>query len=225
MKFYKTKFNFIIVVCVSISACNPSNNRKNKIAAKQSIVDTAKRFIIIKKDSITKPIDSLKTDSSLIAVKKDSLISNTAIIKKDSLVSKPLIKPNINQQKLVDFAKTLIGKPYLTGSKDPSKGFDNSGFVNYVFDNFKITTPRYSAAYIAVGTNVAFADVAEGNIILFSKTDSVKKVVSNLGIIVSGKGQPIEFIHCTSGKVKGVTITKMNSYYQKRIIGFRKVIN
>ncbi|MBC7655493.1 MAG: C40 family peptidase, partial [Oligoflexus sp.] len=124
-----------------------------------------------------------------------------------------------------DFAKTFIGKPYVYGSKDPVKGFDNSGFVNYVFENFKIATPRYSAAYIAIGNKMALADAAEGDIILFSKNDSVKTVVNSLGIIISGKGQPIEFIHSTSGKVKGVTLTKLNSYYQKRLIAIRRVIN
>lgn len=218
------------IICISIfvislfSSCNPSNNRKNKIAAKQSILDTAKRFIIIKKDTTTKIIDSIKNDSTLFAIKKDTIAVNILLAKKDSVISKPIIKPTVNQLKVVDFAKTFIGKPYVYGSKDPAKGFDNSGFVNYVFENFKIITPRYSVAFIAVGNKVALADAAEGDIVLFSKTDSIKSVVNSLGIIISGKGQPIAFIHSTSGKINGVSITKMNSYYQKRLIAIRRLI-
>lgn len=229
MHYFKIKpyltFTFFISIFMFLG-CNPSANRKNKIAAKQSIIDTAKRFIIIKKDSIAKAnLISSKLDSSKISIQKDTLTTRNLPTKKDSLISKPVIKPTINQQQLVDFAKTLLGKPYVYGSKDPAKGFDNSGFVNYVFENFKIITPRFSAAYIVTGSKIAVTDAAEGDIILFSKNDSVKTVVNSLGIIISGKGQPIEFIHSTSGKVKGVTITKMNSYYQKRLIAIRRLLN
>jgi hypothetical protein len=34
---------------------------------------------------------------------------------------------------------------------------------------------------------------------------------------------PIEFIYATSGKVKGVTISSLNSYYQKRLIAVRSL--
>jgi cell wall-associated NlpC family hydrolase len=227
--FLKVKFFSFLFILTSIFlfvACNPSSKRKNKIAAKQSIVDTAKRFILIKKDITTKSkLDSLSVNSVKIIIKKDTLIQNVIPIKKDSIAPKSVIKPTANQQKVVDFAKKFIGKPYVYGSKNPAKGFDNSGFVNYVFENFKIITPRYGAAYIVTGNKIALSDAAEGDVILFSKNDSVKTVVNSLGIIISGKGQPIEFIHSTSGKVKGVTVTKMNSYYQKRLIAIRRVIN
>ncbi|MBK0381709.1 C40 family peptidase [Pedobacter sp. SD-b] len=223
MKFFKIKqhITFTLIISVFIFlGCNPAANRKNKIAASQSILDTGRRFIIIKKDTAAKiNLDSVKLDSSKSILQKDT------IIKKDSMVQKPVIKPNVNQQQLVDFAKTLFGKPYFYGAKDPEKGFDNSGFVNYVFGNFNIEVPRYTAGFMNVGKPLGLPDAAEGDIILFSKTDSIKTLVNSIGIVISKKGQPIEFIHAASGKTNSVTITKMNDYYQKRLIGLRRVMN
>ena len=45
-------------------------------------------------------------------------------------------------QKIVAFAKTLIGVPYKYCSMTHSGGFDCSGFVNYVFNHFIIVVPR-----------------------------------------------------------------------------------
>ncbi|WP_432712696.1 C40 family peptidase, partial [Pedobacter sp.] len=46
---------------------------------------------------------------------------------------------------LISFAKTLIGIPYHYASSNPQKGFDCSGFVNYVFNNFGVKVPRSSS--------------------------------------------------------------------------------
>src|SRR5215218_2993379 len=48
------------------------------------------------------------------------------------------------RQQLLAFAESLIGTPYLYASTDPSKGFDCSGFITYVFNHFDIAVPRSS---------------------------------------------------------------------------------
>ena len=45
---------------------------------------------------------------------------------------------------ILQFAKTLIGTPYLYASTDPTNGFDCSGFITYVFNHFTIAVPRSS---------------------------------------------------------------------------------
>jgi len=223
----KSVISLSFLICCFLSACDLIPKNKNVIAAKFSEIDTGVKYIIIEKDTATHLPP--KIDSSLLVQKVDSVIKP---IVKDSVVTatpKPVIvaepvKINIKTQQLVNFARTLVGKPYKYGGKDPAVGFDNSGFINYVFNHFQIEVPKYTAGFIVTGEAINIQEAAEGDLILFSKTDSVKKVVNHVGMIVSAKGSPISFIHATSGKVSGVTVTALNSYYQKKLMGIRRII-
>ena len=118
---------------------------------------------------------------------------------------------------LVEFAKTLIGTPYQYGSIDPQDGFDCSGFITYVFNHFQIAVPRSSVEFTNVGKEIPVSESKPGDLILFTGTDSTIRVVGHMGIIVSNAGAA-SFIHSTSGKAYGVTITPLNPYYQGRFV-------
>ncbi len=118
---------------------------------------------------------------------------------------------------LVNYAETLIAIPYLYGSVDPGKGFDCSGFITYVFNHFKIAVPRSSEGFTSVEREISLRQAKRGDIILFTGTDSTKRVVGHMGIITSTDNGH-EFIHSTSGKAYGVTVTPLNKYYQGRFV-------
>ncbi len=117
---------------------------------------------------------------------------------------------------VVAFAKTLIGVRYKYGSTDPGQGFDCSGFITYVFNHFKIKVPRSSIDFTDVGRTIPSDSSKPGDIILFTGTDSTEKYIGHMGIIVSNQEGQVEFIHSTSGKQYGVTITPLNGYYRGR---------
>ncbi|MHB1176901.1 MAG: C40 family peptidase [Daejeonella sp.] len=119
---------------------------------------------------------------------------------------------------LVSFAETLIGIPYVYGSVDPGKGFDCSGFITHVFNHFSIAVPRSSVDFTSVEREVPLNQAKRGDIILFTGTDSTIRVVGHMGIITSVGAQEPEFIHSTSGKAYGVTVTPLNKYYQGRFV-------
>jgi cell wall-associated NlpC family hydrolase len=117
------------------------------------------------------------------------------------------------------FARTLIGIPYLYASTDPSKGFDCSGFITYVFNHFRISVPRSSVDFTDVGHEVNMEDAKPGDLILFTGTDSTIRIVGHMGIVESRKDDTLYFIHSTSGKDNlGVTITPFERYYRSRFV-------
>ena len=118
---------------------------------------------------------------------------------------------------VVSYAKTLMGVPYLYGSTDPAKGFDCSGFITYVFNHFGIIVPRSSIDFTNVGREVDAKAAQPGDLILFTGTDSTKRFVGHMGIVVANS-DTLQFIHSTSGKANGVTITPLNAYYQGRYV-------
>jgi cell wall-associated NlpC family hydrolase len=149
----------------------------------------------------------------------------------DTIVAQPALAPtetvntgDTNPDDLVAFAKTLIGTPYRYGSIEPQQGFDCSGFITYVFNRFKIAVPRSSIDFTNVGTEVDVRESRPGDLILFTGTDSTIRHVGHMGIIVENSDST-KFIHSTSGKAYGVTITPLNSYYNGRFVKVIRIFN
>ena len=207
MIFSVTKKITLAAILISLLlSCDENKKKSNVIAAKQTILDTAKAVIIVE-DTLVKTI-----------------VVDTIIKKVDSIPLKtPIITPNTDAVALVAFAKTLLKTPYVYGGKDPKTGFDNAGFISYVFNHFGIAVPPATSRFNTVGKLIPLNEASAGDLILFSRSDSVKKAIGYIGIITTDKGLPIEFIYATSGKVKGVTISALNSYYQKRMIAVRSL--
>jgi cell wall-associated NlpC family hydrolase len=119
---------------------------------------------------------------------------------------------------LLDFAKTMIGVPYRYATSNPDKGFDCSGFVNYVFSNFGFKVPRSSPEFASTGTPVNLTDAKVGDVLIFTGSNPRVRKIGHVGIIYSIVDGNIKFIHATSGKAHGVTVTEFNDYYKSRFM-------
>ncbi len=118
---------------------------------------------------------------------------------------------------LVQFAKTLIGIPYKYASIDPLKGFDCSGFITYVFNHFNIEVPRSSVDFTNVGKEVNKRNAKEGDLVLFTGTIDSIHIVGHMGIVTQNS-DTLKFIHSTSGRANGVTISKLDDHYKRRFV-------
>jgi cell wall-associated NlpC family hydrolase len=118
----------------------------------------------------------------------------------------------------VEYAKTLVGTPYVYGSVNPRIGLDCSGFVNYVSNHFGIKVPRSSVGFTNVGTTVETDNAKPGDLILFTGTEPGKHMVGHMGIITCNHDGQLQFIHSSSGKAKAVTITELSDYYRSRLV-------
>jgi cell wall-associated NlpC family hydrolase len=129
------------------------------------------------------------------------------------------------EDSVITFAKTLLGTPYIYASSNPS-GFDCSGFVYYVFKHFNVDVSRSSYTIGDKGIEIDTTDARKGDIILFQGTDLTDPKIGHVGIIISEKGAPLEFIHASSStKHNGVVMTRLNEgHYKKRFIKVIRVI-
>lgn len=179
-------------------------------------------FVFKPKDkNVNGPAQFVTTDTS--QAKSNFIKKDSALMIVDTLTSDSILVPasqihtkNIHPQQVVDFAKTLIGVPYHYGSTDPKVGFDCSGFITYVFSHFNIIVPRSSIDFTDVGRAVPPDSAKTGDLILFTGTDSTEKFVGHMGLVVSNENKQLQFIHSTSGKKNGVTITPFSDYYHSR---------
>jgi cell wall-associated NlpC family hydrolase len=168
-----------------------------------------------KKDTVT-VVEVEKKDTGVVAKKIDDVQPGNK--KSTATVI------NINVDSLLNFAKSLIGTPYVYASSDPAVGFDCSGFITYVFNHFNIEVPRSSKDFRDEGIPIALAESKPGDLILFTGTDSTERVIGHMGIIVKNNNEGTFFIHSTSGKAHSVVITKLNDYYMGRFVKVIRIL-
>ncbi len=129
-----------------------------------------------------------------------------------------------NLQNISDVRKALIGLAmnlrdirYVRGGRDPSTGFDCSGFVRYVFAHaIGMQLPTNSASQFLSGLKVARADMRPGDLVFF-RTHG-KRNISHVGIYISN-GQ---FIHSpTTGQ--SVQVSSLDeAYWAKHFAGAKR---
>lgn len=169
--------------------------------------------------------------------KKNHTKSKTTVSlsKRDSVLRKPIpfdldFTTNIAGAKDADdiiwFAKQQLGTPYKYASADPKNGgLDCSGFLYYVFTHFKIKVPRSSKDYMSYGTTINKEDAKKGDVIVFTGTDASQRTGGHVGLVLENKDGDLTFIHGSSGKSNGVTISKLSEgYYTQRFLKVVRVL-
>ncbi|MBB6126737.1 C40 family peptidase [Mucilaginibacter lappiensis] len=125
---------------------------------------------------------------------------------------------SVSADTLLHFAQSLLGTRYRSRCSDPLVGFDCSGFVSYVFKKFNFNVPRSSCEFISVGQKVRLEDARPGDIILFTGTKKHTRRIGHVGIVYCNSSDEFKFIHSTSGKEHGVTISNMDERYKRRFV-------
>lgn len=135
--------------------------------------------------------------------------------KQETKGSKPVKKTQVNgfeATQLVSSAKQFIGTPYVWGGESP-KGFDCSGFIQYVFQQQGLLVPRTVSELWNFSKPVNTLSV--GDFVFFETTRSGP---SHMGIYTGNN----QFIH--AGESRGVEVSEMsNPYWQERYLGAKRV--
>ena len=133
----------------------------------------------------------------------------------------------ISKDSLISFSKNYIGIKYKYASINPKKGFDCSGFVNFVFTHFKVKAPRSSIDYGAIGITIHPDSFIVGDVIVFTGTNSKNRKPGHVGIIISNYNEKLQFIHSSSNKKNGgVKISSYldSPYYEKRFLKIVRIV-
>jgi len=111
----------------------------------------------------------------------------------------------------VQFARHLLGVPYVYGGSSPSSGFDCSGFVRFVYAHFGVDLPHSSYADFDLGRRVARRSLRPGDLVFFDG-------LGHVGMYV-GDGR---FIHAPHTGTR-VEIDSLTGWYAGRFDGARRV--
>lgn len=153
-----------------------------------------------------------QTNQPLIQ-KTGSTQPTTAITNSTSAVSSRLSYSSVFNQRLYSAIQSKIGIPYRYGSNGPNS-YDCSSFVWKVFEMAGISITRSSArSYYSTFEPVYGDDRYQFGTLVFLNR------LGHVGIVADKNG----FYHASSSK--GITYSKFEGYWEKRIVGFRKIPN
>ena len=136
---------------------------------------------------------------------------------------KSISTPVTLRDSLVQYAKTLINKPYRSGSKGPN-GFDCSGYTGYVYGKFGMSLKASSGAQVANGEETDIANLQKGDLVFFKGRNSKSSRIGHVGIFLERNPDgSFNFIHSANGS--GIRIDNSYApYYAKRFVTACKVI-
>lgn len=163
--------------------------------------------------------------SRTIATTNNSTINSadieSKVVIKNKVAPRIINTKNVSREDLVNFAESLIGVKYKYGSMTKENGFDCSGFINYVFNHFKISVPRITVDFTNAGKEIPAKYSKPGDLILFTGSDAQSGIVGHMGIITENNNGDLKFIHASTSR--GVMISGMNSYFLPRFVKVNRV--
>lgn len=176
-----------------------SSTRKNEVETKDVVTETPK-------DTTNK----IKTTETKETTNKEEKKTDTKTSSK-----------KVTGENIVAYAKQYLGYKYVYGAASPSKGFDCSGLVYYVYKHFGYTLSRSSSGQASNGVKVEKKDLQPGDILIY-KNNALTKI-GHVGIYIGNN----KMIHASEPGV-GVVITDIDAKshkYPQRYVMARRIIN
>ncbi len=120
-------------------------------------------------------------------------------------------------------AKRYVGTRYTWGGTSPSRGFDCSGFVQYVFARHRVELPRTSRQQVKIGRKVAarVGELRRGDLLFFAQNGSRVDHVA----IYAGNNRIIHSSSSGGGVRYDDLSSKRGRWFAQRIVGARRVIS
>ncbi|WP_338751927.1 C40 family peptidase [Bacillus sp. FJAT-52991] len=120
-------------------------------------------------------------------------------------------------ESMVSYGKKFMGVPYVFGGTTP-KGFDCSGFTQYVYKHHGVSIPRTTGEQYSVGTSVAKSELKPGDLVFFKNT--YKQGISHVGIYAGNN----QVLNATTSK--GIDLVSLsNSYWGPKYAGAKRLVD
>lgn len=204
-------FSSCIVFCLSVFTSNAFSQERQRVV-QDNPIRTTETQPRISTQSTSRPTLTNK----IVVQPQPSLVKNTVSSKSTASSSNYSSKnaaglSALMKAKMLNSMQSKLGIPYLYGSTGPNR-YDCSGLVWTIFKESGIDFGRGSARTLWSQFDPVEGDdrYKFGTLVFFNG-------LGHMGIVVDDKG----FYHASSSK--GVTYSKFAGYWEKRIVGFRRI--
>jgi hypothetical protein len=131
----------------------------------------------------------------------------------------PRFNLEARRDSVVELARQQLGRRYVFGGTSPSRGFDCSGFTQYLARAFGVTLPRTAAQQAAAGQEIPRDPslLRPGDLLTFGRGNRV----THIGVYV-GNGR---YVHASSGRgeITESSLDRPQSSLVRAWLGVRRV--
>lgn len=124
---------------------------------------------------------------------------------------------SVEGRQVAEYALQFVGYNYSWGGKSPDTGFDCSGLVYYVYQQFGYTLNRVACDQANNGVHVEPDQLQPGDILCFY---SGSDYIGHVGIYIGDN----KFVHAQNSAT-GVVVSALEGYYLNRGFEARRIIN
>ena len=119
-------------------------------------------------------------------------------------------------REIADYALQFVGYPYTWGGRSPDTGFDCSGLMYYVYQQFGYTLNRIAEDQARNGVHVDPSELQPGDLLCFYSGGSY---IGHVGMYIGNN----QFVHAANSNM-GVIISDLSGYYSSRGYEARRII-
>ena len=123
---------------------------------------------------------------------------------------------SVEGRQVAEFALQFVGYNYCWGGKSPETGFDCSGLVYYVYQQFGYTLNRVACDQANNGVHVEPDQLQPGDILCFYSSNDY---IGHVGIYIGDN----KFVHAQNSAT-GVVVSALEGYYANRGFEARRII-
>ena len=193
---------------------NVSGQQRARIVQDQQTTQTNQTTTgLVQKTVSSKPVNRPPLTDKIVVIQNQtpqSLIKKTASAKPANSANRMLYS-SVTSSMMLTSIQNLYGIPYRYGSTGPNS-YDCSGFVWTVFQRSGFSFERSSAANYWRSFEPVEGDerFKFGTLVFFNS-------LGHIGIVADETG----FYHASSSK--GITYSPFKGYWEKRVVGFRRI--
>ena len=127
------------------------------------------------------------------------------------------------RRNITDYARNFIGTRYTSAGKQPSTGFDCSGFTNFVLSAYGYPLAASARQQAQQGREIPLALVQPGDLIFYQR--NAKDGIFHVSVVVENTGSEIRVIHSTTSRGVIVEDILASSYWKPFIFSARDVLS
>jgi len=124
------------------------------------------------------------------------------------------------RSEIVGYAQNFLGLRYRSAGRSPQTGFDCSGFIRFVLDEFGVSVSSSSALQSRQGVKKSLKDVLPGDLVFFGAPGRIQHVA----MVVENTTEGIICVHSTCSRGIIVENISTSKYWKPKILFARDVI-
>ena len=207
-------FSLLSVVFI-VSSCQSTNKYGSRHArfSSERIANFSGRKTTKKRSKKRRPSRSYANASKK---RRSSTVKSSSTFKSTRSTTSSIKKVRYHSERnsILRDAQKYKGVPYVYGGKNPSEGFDCSGFVTYVFRQNQIYIDGSAAALSMMGRKKDPKNLNPGDLVFFGEGNGI----THVGIISMNDGKNLTMIHSSlSSGIRSDNIY-FSDYWSKRLL-------